>query len=480
MNNSPDKTPGPHITKSDFLLYCETPRHLWAKKHGLLATTLSDFDRHLIDEGGRVEALGHEYLETILIPQRAGASLHWQETYNNGPYEIRLDALLEEDTPGGRCLYEIKSGSSVDKEIVYDVAFQAAVLEKHFPVDRYIVLDLNKEYTRSGELDLARLFIAEDVTEKVRKILPEVEMLREDALRVAQLRRAEDAQACLSPNDCPCPAVCHPDLPEFSIFDIPRLDRKKKVKLLEEGIRSAKDIPPSFELNAKQRLVADLARTGREHIDRKAISAELDRMRFPLFFLDYETCICAVPPYDGCHPQQQIVFQYSLHRIDRPDGEPAHFEHISIGSGDPALPLLQRLREDIGQTGTVLVWNKTFEMTRNREMADLHSQFAPFLEQLNNRISDLGDLVNLGYYLHPEFKGSWSIKNVLPAMVPELSYKELAIGKGDQASMAWWRMTFGELDPSEMAETRQNLLDYCRLDTLAMVEIFRKFVEMIR
>ena len=233
-------------------------------------------------------------------------------------------------------------------------------------------------------------------------------------------------------------------------------------------------------MKPKQRLVAERAKTKKIHINQKAISTELESIRYPLYFLDYETCISAIPHYDGYHPQQQIVFQYSLHKLEKQVGESFHYEHISLVDDDPTLPLLERLKDDIGNSGTVIVWNKSFEMTMNKEVAKLHPEYADFLEQLNERIYDLGDIVNLGYYLHPGFKGSWSIKHVLPVMVPELSYKGMVIGKGDQASMAWWNMTFGQVDQREKEQLTEALLRYCELDTLAMVEIHRKLVELIK
>ena len=120
----------------------------------------------------------------------------------------------------------------------------------------------------------------------------------------------------------------------------------------------------------------------------------------------------------------------------------------------------------------------TASISMNKDMAKLHPEYAAFLEQLNERIYDLGDIVNLGYYLHPGFKGSWSIKHVLPVMVPELSYKGMVIGKGDQASMAWWNMTFGQVDQREKEQLTEALLRYCELDTLAMVEIYRKLDDL--
>jgi hypothetical protein len=472
------QTTAVRITKSDFLLNCEAPRHLWAKKHGQIEVSISDFDQHLAEEGNRVEALAQEFLASVFLPQHPGDQLLWQHTYSDDSFDSRLDGLVFKPKSNTYDLYEIKSSTGVDKDIVYDVTFQAVILAKQIPIDHYCVLHLNKEYIRSGELDLAALFIAEDVSDKVRALMPEVGLLRGEALRVEQLIDPNQAEHCLSPKECPCPALCHPELPDFSIYDIPRLTRIKKLQLLESKILAAKDIPASFDLNPKQRLVVDRARTDKEHIDHKAITAELEKIEFPLYFLDYETCICAIPQYDGYHPQYQIVFQYSLHKLEEPGDEPIHSEHISLVESDPTLPLLERLKEDIGDSGTVIVWNKSFEMTMNKEMAKLHSASTSFLEQLNERIYDLGDIVNLGYYLHPGFKGSWSIKHVLPVMVPELSYKGMAIGKGDQASMAWWNMTFGQVDQREKELLTEALLRYCELDTLAMVEIYRNLVDL--
>jgi hypothetical protein len=313
----------------------------------------------------------------------------------------------------------------------------------------------------------------DDITDKVNNLKPEVMKLREDALLVSQTSKLDGTDHCLNPKTCPCPEICHPNLPEFSIYDIPRLSKKKKLQLLGDGVRAAMDIPDAFDLNEKQRLIAGLAKTNLEHIDQKSLRSELEKIVFPAYFLDYETCITAIPKYQGYHPQQQIVFQYSLHKMEEPEGGVIHTDYFSASEKEPSLSILEKMSKDIGSDGSVIVWNKTFEMTMNKEMARVHPQFAGFLEQLNQRIYDLGDVVNRGYYLHPGFKGSWSIKNVLPVMVPELSYKDLDINKGDQASVTWLKICFGQLAESEKSHLIESMLSYCKMDTFAMVEIFR-------
>jgi len=155
-----------------------------------------------------------------------------------------------------------------------------------------------------------------------------------------------------------------------------------------------------------------------------------------------------------------------------------HTEYLSTENEEPSRTLIKKLSDEIGTTGTVFVWFKPFEMTRNKELAVLHTDYADFIIELNDRIYDLGDFINLGYYLHPDFKGSWSIKNVLPVMVPELSYQDMEIGKGDQAMMAWRDMINGDLVESEKKKIKEALLKYCQLDTLGMVRIFQKLCGM--
>jgi len=272
--------------------------------------------------------------------------------------------------------------------------------------------------------------------------------------------------------------LCHPHLPNYSIYDIPTIRENKKIQLLDLGIHDIKDVPADFPLNDMQRLIVEVASTNQEHIDHKAIQGDFQHFVYPLYFLDYETCLIAIPRFDGYHPQQQMVFQYSLHKMDSPDAEVTHTGHLSVTKDDPSISLLQQLRGDIGDTGTIFAWNKSFEMTRHKELAIIHPEYADFLLYLNERIYDLADFVKNGLYLHPDFKGSWSIKKVLPVMVPELSYDDMQIGAGDQAMVAWWEMVSGNLPADEVRKTKDALLKYCELDTLAIVKIWGKFREL--
>ena len=468
------------LTKSDFLLFCEAPRHLWAKKNGKIEQDLSDFTQHLIADGYEVEKLAQEFLQNEIVRQKPGCQISFQKTYSDGPFEARVDALVHNPANNSHELYEIKSSTSPDKKDLYDAAYQYLICKSQIAVEKVFLVHLNKAYYRHGQLDLSQLFSMDDVTEKAQDLLPEIDNLRRSAYESLSFENPDSLQACLLPKECPCPDICHPNLPEFSIFDIPRLNQKKKSELLSMGITKAKDVPITFGLNQKQLLIVERARTHTEYTDIFSLRKELGNLQFPLWFLDYETCISAIPRFENYHPQHQIVFQYSLHKLDSSNASPEHKGCIEVSTGDPSTRLLEHLESDLGPEGTIIVWNKAFEMTMNKEMARLHPEFEPFLANLNSRIYDLGQIVNNGIYIHPLFKGSWSIKHVLPVMVPELSYVEMPINKGDQASMGWWNVRFGNLDENQKAEIINNLDHYCELDTLAMVEIYKRFATMAR
>lgn len=178
---------------------------------------------------------------------------------------------------------------------------------------------------------------------------------------------------------------------------------------------------------------------------------------------------------DGVSPHQQIPVQISIHKLEA-DGELSHSEFLADGPGKRE-GLLQSLRLGIGDTGNCISWNKSFEIGCNKGLAKAFPAYATFLESMNERTIDLMEVFKLDY-VDIRFKGSTSIKNVLPIVCPHLSYDGLAVGNGGTA-MAAWRSMSRELDPELKAQKRNDLLEYCKLDTFAMVEIYRFLVKLV-
>lgn len=462
------------LSKSDFLQYLDAPLHLWAAKHDRMKnTTLGDYAQHLIQQGQEVETLAKSYVEQVLRRRYTKVEFYPQRHFEDGPYLARTDFAALDEEAGVYDLYEIKSSTSVKKEHEYDITFQSLVCADSVTLRHHYIVYLNREYVRQGEIDIPSLFVTENVDEIVEKRLPEVRTQRELALQAASQPKPDGLLNCLKPRVCPCPATCHPDLPEFPIYEIPRLYSNKARQLQQQGIVAQDDIPPDFKLSEMQKLVVEASQRRQPLIDHHAIQEELNSLVYPLYFIDYEAYSPAIPLFDGYRPFQQIVFQYSLHVMDSPGGAIQHAECLVFENTDPAAKVVDHMVRHIGNTGSVLVWSKAFEASRNKEMAELLPQHADFLLHLNQRMYDLREFFSKGYYVHPMFHGSSSIKYVLPVLVPELSYEDEHISSGDQAMLAWKQVIAGEVGEAKVEQIRRDLLSYCKLDTLAMVRIWQ-------
>lgn len=467
------------LTKSDFLLFLESPIHLWAEKHGKRTKAIpSPYDLHLMQQGYEVEKVAKDYCSSVLVQRYAHAELLWQPTYTFDGFESRADAVIHDLDTDEYDIYEIKSTTSIKKGHRFDACFQTIVSGHTIKIRSVHLLILNEEYVREDSLDLESLFVAHDITEEIETIKSSIHTQMLEAARVQTLDSPENLLNCIDPKTCSCPDLCHPNLPKISIYTIPMLSEKKKRDLHRMGIQSLHDIPPDYELSDKQSKIVDCIQANKPFLDKGAIKGFFDSFNYPLYFLDYETYGAALPIYPGYKPYQPMVFQFSLHVIEQNNKSYQHDEYLALDGGDPARGLIKHLRKVISDRGSVIVWNKGFEGCRNKEMAAMYPEFSDFLLDLNRRMIDLADIINKGYYIHPDFLGSWSIKNVLPVLAPDLSYKELSIGKGDEAMLAWWDMVNSQ-DESKKKRTAKELLKYCGLDTLAMVKIWEALLKLI-
>ena len=460
------------LTKSDFLLYLDAPMHLWAKAHDALedaAPTL--LDQHVREQGQQVEALAFRYLEDHIRANYDRADLLWQFATNDGRYEIRADGIVHDRAADVYDLYEIKSSTRVKTEHEIDLTFQALLLDAIFEIRSVYVLHINSEYVFEGELDLSGFFTIEDVTDKVAQHRENVLLLREAAWQVTQMETPLPEFACRNPKTCPCPALCHPNLPAHPIYDLPRIG-KKATDLRNQGILDIRDIPADFPLNAKQTQHLQAVRSGQAQIDTKAIRQWLSGLRFPLYFLDYETFGPAIPLFPGYHPYEQVIFQYSLYTLTSPEAEPQHHACLITSREDPEPLLAADLIQHLGPEGSMLVWYQSFEKGRNASLAQHCPDLSADLLGINDRIQDLMQPFSSGWYIHPDFHGSASLKAVLPVLSPELDYANLSITDGQQAMLTWYRLQQGEIAPEDEAEIREAMLAYCQRDTYGMVAIW--------
>ena len=460
------------LTKTDFLTYLDAPMHLWAKaNHQLAAHAATPYEQFLAQQGQDIENLARQYLEQTSITKEDHH--YWQKTYDDGRYQIRVDALIFNKTAGVYDLYEIKSSTTIKKDHEYDLAFQALLLEKLLPLEGTYLLHIDNSYLHGHQLDLDAFFTLEDVADRVEKRRNEVIALRQEAFRVSQMPEPSPAFACTRPGSCPFPDLCHPHLPPHPIYHLPYLG-KKALALRNMGILAIEQIPPDFQLSPRQQQHVDAVRKGVPIIDHQSIQASLAEMQYPLYFLDYETFNPAVPFFQGYRPYEHIVFQYSLFVIEKPGAEPQHYEALITDGSDPAPLIVQELVEKIGSVGSVVVWNQSFEAGRNRDLARHCPAHAEQLLAINERLFDLMLIFRNGHYIHPDFNGSASLKAVLPVLCPELGYKDMAIPDGETAMLTWYWLQTGAIPPEERQKTIEAMKAYCKMDTYGMLAIWEK------
>ncbi len=470
------------LTKSDFLRFLDAPMHLWAEKNNQLEDpTPSLFDLHLMEQGKEIEKLAKQFLQEHFSSQGTQFEIEEEKTFTDGRYQTRVDVLVFDSADQVYDIYEIKSSTSFKKVHKYDLAFQWLVCESEIPIRNLYAVYINKEYVRDGEIDDHQLFVIENVTEKVVKVKDEVSSAREGAWKVLTQVSPDTVEECVKPNTCPSPKLCHPNLPEYPIYDLSRLGAKKARDLKSNGILSILDIPDNYPLSDKQNRQVEVVRSGKPGINQTAIQKEMAKLEYPLNFLDYETYNPGVPYYDGYKPYQHMVFQYSLHVFETPNSEPEHFEFLMTDKADPGIKLVEHLSKHLRPSGSVIVWYRPFEATRNSEMAERYPEYSDFLLNVNERIYDLMDVFKKGYYIHPDFHGSTSIKNVLPVLVQdhEITYDDLPIPKGDEAMMAWVGIMSGIKPQDEVEQIKQDLLRYCEMDTLAMVKNWQALTSLV-
>lgn len=360
-------------------------------------------------------------------------------------------------------------------------------MEAGYDLRRIGLLHLDRNYRLSGSPDPETMFVVSDLTESVDRALVPVMKQIEEALAV--VRNSTAAPACQCDREtrrrrCPAFARFHPRIPAGgTVYDLTSIHHRHLTQVLDRGILSLADWPDDIPLSRRQRLQVETHRAREPWIDDTRLRTFLGKLRFPLHFLDYETCQTAIPLYDGCAPWAQVPFQYSLHIVTA-DDELQHREFLWTAPGEfPARHLVEQLRRDIGGDGSVVVWWRNLEADRQREMAEALPDAAGFLRGLNGRMVDLMEPVTSGAWMDPELGGSASIKKVLPAVAPELSYDTLPIGNGGLAAERWHQAMADPADALTGAEREaifSGLREYCHLDTLAMVRIWKHLRELVR
>jgi hypothetical protein len=396
----------------------------------------------------------------------------FEGTFITGNYVAKADILIRNGDSWD--LVEVKSGVQQKQDYLEDMAYTTVIARNSGFVPAHICLQLlSKEY-RLG-MPPEQLFTTVDCTEEVRKFVEQFE---------SQLDRVDTTLH--SPEE-PCPMLtmnckkcdyfdtCMGFEVDEHIFNIPRLSEKTFRALVSSGYISIHDIPEGFRLTPGQAKAVRCVQCGEISID-PVLAEQLDHVVWPAFYLDFETAQLAIPCYPDLAPYDSFPTQYSIHLCDRSGNIIEHRDYLADPQRDCRRELAEQLITDLAGDGSIITYSN-YEKT----MITILSRLFPYLESplnlLLDRIVDLEHCIKC--IQHPQFRGRTSIKVVLPALIPDLSYDGLAINNGSNAMITFASMIMGLYSAEEMQQKRMELLEYCKLDTLAMVRLHEKLHEMM-
>ena len=492
-----------YLSKSKYCKCVQCEKILWLKKYKPEVAVESEKDA-VFENGNKVGQLAKglfgkyedvEYNENLnimiektneLLKNKPNIITEASFNYNNNFCSVDI---LKNDVDGVE-IYEVKSSTKIHATFLEDVSYQYYVLDSlGLNVKKACLIYINNtDYIRGEELELDKLFKVEDLTNIAISKKTEIETNIKEFNNFMEEHNKDNEPnidigiKCTEPYMCDFWKYCTRNLPKTNVFDIGGMHKTKKFEKYYEGKISFEDLQFE-ELNPKylEQINFELNNL-KPKIDKEAIKEILDSLKYPLYFLDYETYQTAIPEIVGTKAYQQLPFQYSLHII-REEGAPVeHKEFLAeIDDKDFIKHFAESLIKDISENGSVIIYSKSFEPARNREIARMYPDLKDELERINSNMVDFMEPFQQRKYYMKEMYGSASIKAVLPALYPddfELDYHNLpVVHNGGEASKAFLSLK-GKSD-EEQKNIRHGLLVYCELDTFAMVKIFEKFNEII-
>jgi len=490
------------LSKSLYIRGLQCEKSLWLKKKkpevlqapddGVQAvfdtgTSVGELACELFRGGERIEYTGNfssQMAKTKELMGR-GTKIIYEATFCFDGILVMVDILrVGKD---GFIINEVKSSTSVKEVYIDDASIQYYVISSlGYKVSAINIIHIDNSYVRGEKLELDKFFYAEDVTEQVKQKqadIPQIISKFDEILSKDVEPDIDIGPHCSDPYNCDAWEYCwrkQRGIPEYSVFDISRLRSDKKFELYKNGVVKFEDIKELDKFNASQQIQIRSELSGEQIIDKEAIKEFLDTLSYPLYHLDFETFQQAVPEFIGLSPYEQIPFQFSIHKDDG-RGNLEHFEFLAEVGADPRYELALNLIKFIPQDACVLAYNMSFEKKVIRRLAEIYPQISNELMAIHDNIKDLMVPFAIKSYYHPKMQGSYSIKYVLPALVPEFesAYKDLnLIHHGGEAMQAYEAMAYMPADEREAY--KKALLAYCKLDTLAMVKVLEKLREVAK
>lgn len=489
----------PSISKSKYLNGLQCPKLLWAQYNAkdwfpsVDAATQALFDTgHVVGDLAKklypkgVEVPWTESVAETLAATKPLVALRkpiFEASIMAGGAYARADIL----NPVGRSqwdIIEVKSSTEVKDVYVPDLALQQYCYEQGgLPIRRCYLMHINNQYVLDGDVDPSGVFAKEDITDRVKELLPSVGKRLKGMAGIINQKNCPEQDIgphCSDPYTCPLMDRCwkHVSRYDDNIFTLRRVGGKIW-PLYQQGILRNRNVGNLIALSNAQEIQIRAERTGEAYVNPQSLKQFLASLEYPLHFFDFETFQTAIPMVQRTRPFQQIPFQFSLHVVKQPKGELQHHSWIWDGTGDPFRIMLESLDKTIQPKGSIVTYNATFEKTRLKEAAERHQDWQKKVKGWTSRIVDLMAPFQQSAVYHPEQHGSNSLKAVLPALTRR-SYDGMAIANGGAASQAFVGITFGHTTKKEKQETLKALERYCGQDTSGLWDILQALSHLVQ
>jgi hypothetical protein len=488
MNNTKTKRHG--LSKSRILLHRQCPKRLWLKVHRPDLEEVDDSNQARFTTGTYVGELAQQlYPDGVLI---AGDNLGqavvdtqavltgeqrpiFEATLQAGGLLIRADLMLPEQD--GYRMVEVKSSTRVKDYHLTDAAIQSWVAQQaDIPLTSVEIAHIDNTFVYPGGGDYQGLFHYADVSDLISSLKDEVP----DWINAAQETLSGEepcivaGDQCNSPFSCSFIGYCSPNAEDVDGYppEVLPYGATLAATLRNDGYTDLRDVPEERIEGWKHQRVWRATKSGQAELNPEA-GRIIATLPYPRYYIDFETINPAVPVWAGTRPYMQVPFQWSCH-IETAKGVMTHCAYLADGQSDPRRPFAMSLIDAVGTNGPVFVYNAPFERSRMQELAEYYPDLAPALEAAIDRIVDLLPIAREHYY-HPNMRGSWSIKAVLPTIAPDLAYDNLEVANGGMAQDAFAEIMQPETLPERRQLLRDALLLYCERDTLAMVRIAHYF-----
>ena len=489
-------TPTCGMSKSKFVAGLQCHKRLFLQIHHPEIGNI--FDQHIKEEGTAVGLLARSLFpggvlveadsshlvdalqETRQLVNNPAIPAIFEATFRHDGVLVRVDVLLRSPDEGGFHIIEVKSATKLKPHHMHDLSIQKYVLRgAGVHVQSSHLMHVNPDYVLDGDFDLSKFFVIESIDPT--RLLPRSVVsgiLNVQYKMLANLRppSVETGSFCKNPYRCEFFDHCHQPLDTDDVRSLPLSEDKIRM-LLHNGVATVYELPTNIQLrlywhfteNDCSRINAARS-AGRDGLAvAKKLGNELSALKFPICYLDFETIAPAVPRIQGMKPYEPIPIQWSVHRQNECRGLLTHTEFLAPDGADPRILFLDSLCQSTSDARSVIVYG-SYEHTQLSNLCRWFPEYASAIRNIQQRLVDLLPIVRRNVF-SPLFRGSYSIKNVLPVLVPSMNYDDLAVQSGEQVAGVWEQLVASGIDESERARLRGILLAYCERDTLALARV---------